>query len=871
MAEAIILPIAKSILGKIASFTGDLAMSSISEEIKAAKSAKKDINKIADKLTAICAVLEDAEEKQFTNKAMKLWLRELKSVVYDIDDLLDEVAFDALLRKANEGHFRRQLRYYLSSSNPIISRFNLSHKVKDLRETLESVVNKKNEFGLTERPVEFSRDSIRDPFDGCAHVCESDVMGREMDKQDIIRILIDVTDVSELTVLPIVGMGGIGKTTLAKLVYHDVHHFDLKLWVCVSDKFHIPKIMEDILKSGAVGSGDNTSNQQLDDLLIQKLHVLLGGKKYLLVLDDVWVEDIAMWIRLKNVLAVGNPGSVLLITTRNSKVASITQTCESYDLDSLPMDVCWSIFKQLAFKDGEEDIYPNLHEIGWSINKKCRGIPLVVKSLGSLLRNERNEQEWRRVDSMYSFSELEQQYDKVLQLLKLSYVKLPSHLKPCFAHASLFLKDSILHSNVVPYIWSAIGLLPLDNKYKGIEDYGYSYFMELASKSLFEEPSLCIDGIYCQSKIHNLLHDLAVYIMEDELAVVTLDKVTDVSFARHIVWGYNSSDLRDKEFPMKLLNAKKARTFRFVYEMKQHVSMSFLEGIISNFSCLRILEFGSLWFEELPESIGNLKHLRYLDLSYNPFIKSLPSRICDLLNLETLRIHRCEQLKKLPRNMHRLQNLKNFQVTTCQVSLVEINELSSLQHLFFDSCKRLKSFWDNDNTGHLTSLRRLYIENCPKLTSLPNSMKYLVGLQILFLHCCEGLDLNHQREAFEGLQSLRLLYINNVKMTSLPSGIQSAATSLQYLIIVECGSLMELPDCFHGFTSLREVSIGDCPNMWSLPHSFRHLTSLQKLYIVGCPSLSERCAVPDGEDYSLISHCANFELDGVTFTPSHSR
>ncbi|XP_021724250.1 putative disease resistance protein RGA1 [Chenopodium quinoa] len=467
MAEAIILPIAKSILGKIASFTGDLAISSVSEELKAAKSAKKDINKIADKLTAICAVLHDAENKQYSNEAMKVWLRDLKHVVYDIDDLLDEVAFDALQCRVIEGRFRPKLRYYLSSSNPIIFSFHVSHKLRDLREQLEHIVAKKNDFGLTESPIEYSTADIRNPLDSSSYVHVPDVVGRDEAKQDVINRLGSVSDVSELSVLPIVGMGGIGKITLAKFVLPNT-------WI-------------------------------------------------ISLLDDVWVEDFKKWKELNDVLAVGNSGSIILITTRNSKVASITQTFESsYDLDSLPMEVCWSMFKHLAFKDGEEGKCPNLCEIGRSIVKKCHGIPLVVKTLGSILRSVRDEREWQRINDMESFTELKQDYGDVLPLLKLSYDKLPSHLKPCFAHLSLCVKDYPLFSPFVTSVWSALGLLPLDHRNKDIVGLGYSYLMELTSKFLVEETSDHVTGVLCVSKMHDLLHDLAVNIMAEELVVATL-------------------------------------------------------------------------------------------------------------------------------------------------------------------------------------------------------------------------------------------------------------------------------------------------------------------------------------------------------------
>lgn len=188
-------------------------------------------------------------------------------------------------------------------------------------------------------------------------------------------------------------------------------------------------------------------------------------------------------------------------------------------------------------------------------------------------------------------------------------------------------------------------------------------------------------------------------------------------------------------------------------------------------------------------------------------------------------------------------------------------ELSSLQSLSFHSCKRLISLWDNGNVGHLTSLRSLFIYDCPELTSLPNSIKYLQKLQI---KNCEELDFD-KGEGLEGLQSLRLLYISNLKLTRLPNDIQSAAASLQHLSVENCLGLVELPYWLHRFASLRTIEIIYCRNLLSLPKTISHLISLQELKIKGCPHLSKRCGVPGGEDYSLVQHVPKFELDEVCF------
>ncbi|KMT08428.1 hypothetical protein BVRB_6g141050 [Beta vulgaris subsp. vulgaris] len=323
MAEAIILPLAKTLLDKLVSFPVDLVLENVTEEIKAAKSVEKDVKSIYDNLIAICAVLRDADAKQYASQAIKVWLRDLKSVVYELDDFLDEVAYDALLRTVNKGHFRPKLRYYLSpSSNPLISRFHLSHKIKDLRERLASVVAKKNAFGLTEHPVE-APVVERDLFNDCSYVNKSAIVGREQAKIEVINRMLAHGNVVECPyVLPLVGMGGIGKTTLAKLVYDDLggEQFDLKLWACVSDTFNKTKLLEDIIKDA---SGAVISNLTLGQL-VQKLQSLLNGNKYFLVLDDIWLEDRFKWIELKSIFEVGNVGSVILITTRSAQVASHT-------------------------------------------------------------------------------------------------------------------------------------------------------------------------------------------------------------------------------------------------------------------------------------------------------------------------------------------------------------------------------------------------------------------------------------------------------------------------------------------------------------------------------------------------------------------
>ena len=201
----------------------------------------------------------------------------------------------------------------------------------------------------------------------------------------------DVED--DVLVLPIVGIGGMGKTTLARLVFNDEkikNHFEVKLWVCVSDDFDEKLIVEKILE---FTKSKNQENLDMNNL-IKDLHKEIEGKRYFLVLDDVWNDDRAKWLRLKTLLMTGARGSTILVTTRDEKVAKIVHTIGPYSLGRLNEHKSWSLFKKMAFEKGQEPENPSFSLIGKEIVEKCKGIPLVINSIGGLLYSRNSEEDW---------------------------------------------------------------------------------------------------------------------------------------------------------------------------------------------------------------------------------------------------------------------------------------------------------------------------------------------------------------------------------------------------------------------------------------------------------------------------------------------
>ncbi|CBI23415.3 unnamed protein product, partial [Vitis vinifera] len=264
------------------------------------------------------------------------------------------------------------------------------------------------------------------------------------------------------------------------------------------------KVIIDIIKSikTTVEGGSGLGLPNHNDLNMEQAQTLLrrtlGNEKIFLVLDDMWNEDRQKWIELRTFLMNGAKGNKIVVTTRGHPVASIMGTVQAYILEGLPHDYCLSVFLKWAFNEGQEKQHPNLVKIGDDIVKKCNGVPLAARTLGSLLFSKFEQRDWLYVRNN-DIWKLEQKEGDILPALRLSYEQLPSYLKCCFAYCSIFPKDEVLNNLSLVCMWSAQGLIEPSKKKQELDDIGNRYIKEMLSRSFFQDFKIinCILHLKC--------------------------------------------------------------------------------------------------------------------------------------------------------------------------------------------------------------------------------------------------------------------------------------------------------------------------------------------------------------------------------------
>uniref|UniRef100_A0A6M2EKT5 Uncharacterized protein n=1 Tax=Populus davidiana TaxID=266767 RepID=A0A6M2EKT5_9ROSI len=454
MAEAVTSALVSTVLGNLNTL--------VHEELGLVFGIQTEFEKLKRTFMTVQAVLKDAEEKQWKDEAIRIWLTDLKDAAYDADDVLDEFAIEAQRRRQRGGLKNRVRSLFSLHQNPLVFRLKMAHKVKKVTENLDGLANEKNKFRLTEGVGENEADCF-DWRITSSLVNESEIYGRDKEKEELISLLLANSD--DLSVCALCGMGGLGKTALAQLVYNDASvkgHFDLRIWVCVSVDFDTRRLSRAVIESI---EGNPCAIQELDTLQ-RRLQEKLIGRRFLLVLDDVWDHHHEKWNALKDALRVGARGCAVIITTRLKQVADTMATIPVHLMGRLSEDDSWLLFERLAFGMRRREEYVHLESIGKAIVNKCSGVPLALKAVGSFMRFKRNEREWLSVKESEIWN-LPDEGGTIKAALKLSYNNLPPHLKQCFGFCCMFPKDYVMEKDQLVKLWMASGFIDPEGQMDG--------------------------------------------------------------------------------------------------------------------------------------------------------------------------------------------------------------------------------------------------------------------------------------------------------------------------------------------------------------------------------------------------------------------
>jgi Leucine-rich repeat (LRR) protein len=854
MAEQLLLVPAQQIIETL----GSLA----AKEIALLWGLEHELLSLTDTVSTIKDLLLDAEEKNAAgDPAVRRWLGRLEDAIYDADDLLDVVSTEALRREMlTRDKKAKKVRIFFSKSNQLLYRLKMAPKIKAMRERLDSIYAEGDRFHLKVRPVETRVGENR----GNTHsfVRAEEVIGRDDDKKAVIHRLLDSNVEDNVSILPIVAIGGLGKTTLAQLIFNDdqiQNHFQLKMWVCVSDPFHVKNIVEKILEAAT----KNKPQPAEMNTLVSKLKEEIDGKKYLLVLDDVWNEDHGKWSELKEVLMGGASGSRILVTTRSEKVARISGTVQSYSLRGLKEDESWCLLKQLAFEKGKEpEETSSIAAVGREILKKCSGVPLAIRTIGSLLRFKSLEAEWSSFKEN-ELSKIPQNENDIVPTLKLSYNYLPSHLKHCFAYCSLFPKDYQFDKSILIQLWMAQGFVKsCDDQNRCLEEVGNEYFMDLLWRSFFQEAETDDFGDVICCKMHDLMHDLAISVAGSLITTLDDKKRNLHEKTRHV-------SVVGSSITTSLCKASRIRTFLCDYPTVFNISDC--EAIISSSKFLRVLDLHERNHELLPSSIGELKHLRYLDLSSNGNLKKLPNCITRLQNLQTLKLQFCKNLEELPNSIGELKHLRYLDLS-CNNNLKKLpnsmSRLQNLQMLELSCCENLEEL--PRDMKELVNLRHLEINGCNRLTYMPRGLGLLTNLQTLSKFVVHKDPLSQHSSGLKELEGLNNLR-GDLRIENLRHG-KDGASECKEAILKEKQHLqsLRLEWSTEGGVNASDVNVDDemllevlqpHPNLKTLCLSYNlgsrlpswllSLTNLVTLRLLGCtkcqylPSLSQLPSLKD--------------------------
>ncbi|XP_057772103.1 putative late blight resistance protein homolog R1A-10 [Salvia miltiorrhiza] len=649
---------------------------------------------------------------------------------------------------------------------------------------------------------------------------------------------------SKLEIVPIVGMGGIGKTTLARQLYRDpliVEHFSSLAWVTISQDYDMRAILLGLLRciiGKEIDQHIENKNSSLKDILYQSLF----GRKYFIVLDDIWSN--IFWDEIRKYFPDNNNGSRIVITTRESVVAKhVSSQSKQHEMQLLNGSKSWNLLRQEVFEE-EEDCPAALERIGRNIASNCGGLPLAIHVVGGLLSKANRARDlWENVANDVS-AVVAQSGEQFSNILSLSYNHLPSHLRPCFLYMGAFPEDYEIKPSRLIRLWVAEGFLR-SNGDKSMEEEAEDCLNALVARNLVSVRAFKSTGRPKRYGIHDLMRDLClkkgeeqgfVHVKKKRVGMVNKDSV----YSLRRVSVHPSYRIGDVYASAELMSF--ARSF----VCTGLASREILSSVFFCLRLLRVLDILEIKFPQFPTEILHILNLHYLAFSCN--VEVLPSYISRLCNLQTLVICTSLAYIDLPAEIWQMTELRHVKFGGAYISGVGysdwiLEKLQTISSIGFPSVKFLGRIPNIKYLG-ITSSRCSDLFHLHKLETLKFSCfrgdprVSISGLRLppsvrnLSLTRCE-IAVEFMEYLSEELPNLEVLKLRDCKFKGLWDAEQQEFSKLQFLLLEQV-QLVHWQADESSFPRLRHLVIRRCSALEEIPSGIGDILTLQTIELDEC-------------------------------------
>ncbi|XP_062117719.1 disease resistance protein RPM1-like [Humulus lupulus] len=765
----------------------------LQEEFRLLSGVRDDVQYIVDELERIKGFLRVADAMEENDIQLKVWVKQVRDVAYDIEDSLDE--FNLRFSHFHGRGFHAPLRKLLRFVKNLRARRRIALEIQVFKSRVEIISEGHHRYDLRSRRLGSSSGGLirgRVASQGDALLLEeADLVGISEPKGQLIEWL--MRNDSGRQVVSVVGMGGLGKTTLVKQVYEDPKvkkRFKVHAWISVSRSFKTKDLLKDVvnqifrvIRKPVPPEVSTMSN----DLLKERVKNLLKQSRYLIVLDDVW--QVKAWDSIKLALPTNDMyGSRVMITTRNAEIASAScvETHDwVYNFEPLGEKESWDLFCMKAFHFQGGLCPPHLEETCRLILKKCGGLPLAIVAIGAVLgaKDKASKDEYTILYDCIG-SEIEGNYnlDSMKRVLSLSFNDLPYYLKSCFLYLSIFPALQSIETMRLIRLWIAEGFV-VEKEGKTLEEVAEGYFKELLNRGLVQVAETTNDGRIKSCRVHDILREIAILKSKDQ-------DFADIAKEQGSMWSDKARRLSIFNIPQNVEHKRVSKLRSLLIFPEEDLAAEFSLSALfpRGFRLLKVLDLRGASLEIFPKEIVKLIHLRYLSLR-NTKVNHIPSSIKKLQNLETLDLKQT-YVTELPVEIASLKQLRHL--------LAYRYEIESYAH--FDSKYGVKVPL---GIGSLQSLQKLcFIEanqgNGSLMTELGN-MKQLRRLGIIKFRERDGIALCSSIEKLTKLRSLSITSEQKENVIDLQQ-ISSAPESLQRLYLA--GRFEKLP---HWINSLQNL------------------------------------------------------------------